>query len=170
MSKILQNSNFRAAKMVNMAVFDLLVSAKIDFTWNQSGSRIVKIPHCVKKVLPILLFCTKLLFLLFLQAYFQKHTKILNTSSIKPGVCLSYNTFLQKMWTWPNATTGWLLLFCCVCPHYYSLREYEKVCRDSHHFNLKLFALYLHPSGSDKKHEWALHYTTSHKRLKLNVN
>ena len=62
----------------------------------------------------------------------------------------------------------WLLLFCCVCPH--SLREYEKVCRDSHHFNLKLFALYLHPSGSDKKHEWALHYTTSHKRLKSNVN
>ena len=130
-----------------------------------------KCSHFYKLFCPFYFSVQNCFFCFFLQAYFQKHTKILNTSSIKPGVCLSYNTFLQKMWTWPNATTaGWLLLFCCVCPHYYSLREYEKVCRDSHHFNLKLFALYLHPSGSDKKHEWALHYTTSHKRLKSDVN
>ena len=32
MSKIPKHSQFRAAKMVKMAVFDLLKSAKIDFT------------------------------------------------------------------------------------------------------------------------------------------
>ena len=35
MSKIPKNSKFRDAKMVKMAIFDLLKSAKIDFTKNQ---------------------------------------------------------------------------------------------------------------------------------------
>jgi len=45
MSKISNNSNFRAGEMVKVAIFDLLKSAKIDFTYNQRGRKIAKLPH-----------------------------------------------------------------------------------------------------------------------------
>ena len=41
-----KNSKFRAAEIVKMAHYDILKSAKIDFTQNQSVKKIAKFPHC----------------------------------------------------------------------------------------------------------------------------
>ena len=51
MSKIPKNAKFRGAKMVKMAIFDLLKSAKIDFTKSQSGRKTVNFPHWKIKLL-----------------------------------------------------------------------------------------------------------------------
>ena len=44
--KCFQKSNFKASKIIKTAVFDLLKSTKIDFTWNHNGRKISKFPHC----------------------------------------------------------------------------------------------------------------------------
>ena len=36
--------------MVKMTVFDLVKSAKIDSTYNQSGIKIAKFPHCAIEI------------------------------------------------------------------------------------------------------------------------
>ena len=44
--KFFQKSKFEASKIVKTEVFDLLKSAKIDFTQNQSRRVIAKFQHC----------------------------------------------------------------------------------------------------------------------------
>ena len=44
--EIPKKSRIKASKIVKMAVFDLLKSAKIDFTYIRSGRKIAKFPHC----------------------------------------------------------------------------------------------------------------------------
>ena len=51
-SEIYKNAEFKAGKMVKMALFDLPKSAKIDFTQNQSGRKIAT--YCAISTVQIL--------------------------------------------------------------------------------------------------------------------
>ena len=44
--ELFQKPNFKASKIANSAVFDLLKSAQIDFTSNLNGRKFTKFPHC----------------------------------------------------------------------------------------------------------------------------
>ena len=50
MCEISKKWQFRDAKTVKKEIFDLLKSAEIDFTLNQSSRKIVKFPHCASKI------------------------------------------------------------------------------------------------------------------------